>query len=196
MPPTREKPANGNGNGQHCQGEETQSQCLDDGIAAEELDALTLAEGADSDSESAAGPGAEDVADYLAELESLGNPDVMETFAKLGLCHEVCATVRDMKWNYPLSVQEESIVHLLNGEDVMITGRSGSGTTSGCILAVLQLIINDIDAAQKAQIPFVSSSFPGPFALMMASSDESAERTLKEIQRWTDRLVTHARILS
>jgi len=130
MPPTGEKPANGNGNGQHCQEEETQSQCLDDGIAAEELDALTLAEGADSDSESAAGPGAEDVADYLAELQSLGNPDVMETFAKLGLCHEVCATVRDMKWNYPLSVQEESIVHLLNGEDVMLRKREKDGFIS------------------------------------------------------------------
>jgi len=60
------------------------------------------------------------------------------TFEQLGLCEGICKAVLDSGYRQPTPVQEQAIGPALQGQDLMVSSRTGSGKTAAFILPALQ----------------------------------------------------------
>ena len=61
-----------------------------------------------------------------------------QTFAKLGVCNEVCDAVAAMGYKHPSKIQAESLPYTLKGRDIIGLAETGSGKTAAFAIPVIQ----------------------------------------------------------
>jgi superfamily II DNA/RNA helicase len=124
-----------------------------------------------------------DHADQAAEITA--DTTAMETeaapaavtgtaFAELGLGEALLRAVKDSGYEYATEVQARAIPPALQGADLMVSSRTGSGKTASFILPALQQVL-DARAAAKGQKLRVQ----GPRVLVLAPTRELAMQVSK-----------------
>ncbi len=76
----------------------------------------------------------------------------MKQFYELGLCDELVKAVQDLKFEEPTRVQKEAIPHVLEGYDVIVSSKTGSGKTFAFSAGILQRMTVSGDGSIKALI--------------------------------------------
>ncbi|EPR57240.1 DEAD/DEAH box helicase family protein [Toxoplasma gondii RUB] len=66
---------------------------------------------------------------------------VSPTFASLGLCSELCASVSTLGWKSPTAIQSEVLPYALQGRDIIALAETGSGKTAAFGLPILQRLL-------------------------------------------------------
>ena len=66
-----------------------------------------------------------------------------ETFAKLGVCPEICEAVEKMGYRHPSKIQAESLPYTLQGRDIIGLAETGSGKTAAFAIPVIQKLLDD-----------------------------------------------------
>lgn len=61
-------------------------------------------------------------------------------FARLGLCHEILTALEKCGYTNPTDVQKEAIPAFLQGRDLLVSSRTGSGKTAAFMLPAIQKI--------------------------------------------------------
>jgi ATP-dependent RNA helicase DeaD len=101
-----------------------------------------------------------------------------KTFAELGLSEGILKTLADIGFSHPTTVQAEAIPPALEGRDLLVQSRTGSGKTAAFGIPLGEIL--------------ASSSLPKPQALVLAPTRELALQVEKECSR----LLAHAPVES
>ncbi|MDP8265831.1 MAG: DEAD/DEAH box helicase [Candidatus Aceula meridiana] len=70
-------------------------------------------------------------------------------FSKLGLSEDLLKTVKYAGYQQPTVVQEQSIPLILDGKDVIVEAKTGTGKTASFVLPLLQLLQEDSEQKRK-----------------------------------------------
>lgn len=75
-----------------------------------------------------------EVADASADV-------VIETFAELGVCADICAACDRVGWTKPTPIQQKSIPYALQKRDLIALAETGSGKTGAFAIPILQSLL-------------------------------------------------------
>ena len=75
-----------------------------------------------------------------AAMEPVDPPVSLQSFAALGLSESLCKAVREMGFDAPSPIQEQSIPPTLEGKDLIGQAQTGTGKTAAFGLPILQRI--------------------------------------------------------
>lgn len=64
------------------------------------------------------------------------------TFAKLGVCSEICEAVTKMGYKHPSKIQAESLPYTLKDRDIIGLAETGSGKTAAFAIPVIQKLLD------------------------------------------------------
>lgn len=83
--------------------------------------------------------------DLLADEEAK-----TQTFASLGLCHELCLACEEASWKHPTRIQASTIPVVKEGRDLIGVAQTGSGKTGAYVLPLVDWLLT------QPKAPFLS----------------------------------------
>lgn len=73
------------------------------------------------------------------------------TFKELKLNRPILRAIAEKKYDSPTPVQEQTIPHVLEKKDVIVSAQTGTGKTAAFALPILQLLFDKQDASKKGK---------------------------------------------
>ena len=64
------------------------------------------------------------------------------TFESIGVCSELCETLKEMGYKYPTKIQKETLPYALNSQDIIGLAETGSGKTAAYAIPIIQKLLD------------------------------------------------------
>ncbi|GHV11209.1 DEAD/DEAH box helicase [Fibrobacterales bacterium] len=107
---------------------------------------------------------------FLTPVKIIEPQDKLPDFSVADLPPNLQATVKELGWGELMPVQRKTIPYMLQGRDMLIQSKTGSGKTGAFLLPLLQVIVPEHESPQ---------------ALILVPTRELAQQVHKEIEKLT-----------
>ena len=82
----------------------------------------------------------------ITETQNITDPNGIysldSTFESIGVCPELCETLKEMGYKYPTKIQKETLPYALNSKDIIGLAETGSGKTAAYAIPIIQKLLD------------------------------------------------------